>query len=142
MLFSVIICRIWSFATAINKLLFDKNCHICNSYQKGAIFYQSHKVFYTTAHGGRHLPFFMDTRSGTCVIFFLFILPGTVFPQECRYVCLDSMQFFFISPEILVCFVLAVFPCGQFFFFCFEQFHGWQFSIFRAFLQYLPCSLI
>src|SRR5699024_9397829 len=48
MLFSVIICRIWSFATAINKLLFDKNCHICNSYQKGAIFYQSHKVFYTT----------------------------------------------------------------------------------------------
>ncbi|HJC80585.1 MAG TPA: hypothetical protein H9930_05730, partial [Candidatus Mediterraneibacter excrementipullorum] len=43
-----IICRIWSFATAINKLLFDKNCHICNSYQKGAIFYQSHKVFYTT----------------------------------------------------------------------------------------------
>ena len=49
MLFSVIICRIWSFATAINKLLFDKNCHICNSYQKGAIFYQSHKVFYTTS---------------------------------------------------------------------------------------------
>ena len=48
MLFSVIICRIWSFATAINKLLFDKNCHICNSYQKGSIFYQSHKVFYTT----------------------------------------------------------------------------------------------
>src|SRR5699024_10919079 len=48
MLFSVIICRIWFFATAINKLLFDKNCHICNSYQKGAIFYQSHKVFYTT----------------------------------------------------------------------------------------------
>src|SRR5699024_5604685 len=48
MLFSVIICRIWSFATAINKLLFDKDCHICNSYQKGAIFYQSHKVFYTT----------------------------------------------------------------------------------------------
>jgi len=48
MLFSVIICRIWSFATAINKLLFDKNCHIYNSYQKGAIFYQSHKVFYTT----------------------------------------------------------------------------------------------
>ncbi|OUN90169.1 hypothetical protein B5G00_16820, partial [Blautia sp. An46] len=39
---------IWSFATAINKLLFDKNCHICNSYQKGARFYQSHKVFYTT----------------------------------------------------------------------------------------------
>ena len=29
-------------------LLFDKNYHICNSYQKGAIFYQSHKVFYTT----------------------------------------------------------------------------------------------
>ena len=52
MLFSVIICRIWSFATAINKLLFDKNCHICNSYQKGAIFYQSHKVFYTTEQGG------------------------------------------------------------------------------------------
>ena len=51
MLFSVIICRIWSFATAINKLLFDKNCHICNSYQKGAIFYQSHKVFYTTPSG-------------------------------------------------------------------------------------------
>src|SRR5699024_295161 len=50
MLFSVIICRIWSFATAINKLLFDKNCHIYNSYQKGAIFYQSHKVFYTTSY--------------------------------------------------------------------------------------------
>ena len=32
----------------LNKLLFDKNCHIYNSYQKGAIFYQSHKVFYTT----------------------------------------------------------------------------------------------
>src|SRR5699024_1383976 len=54
MLFSVIICWIWSFATAINKLLFDKNCHICNSYPKGAIFYQSHKVFYTT-----FLTFFM-----------------------------------------------------------------------------------
>ena len=31
---------------------FDKNCHIYNSYQKGAIFYQSHKVFYTTPGNG------------------------------------------------------------------------------------------
>src|SRR5699024_3742910 len=63
MLFSVIICRIWSFATAINKLLFDKNCHICNSYQKGAIFYQSHKVFYTTPKNIKHLKQQTLTRS-------------------------------------------------------------------------------
>src|SRR5699024_3655531 len=70
MLFSVIICRIWSFATAIDKLLFDKNCHICNSYQKGAIFYQSHKVFYTTARraapvlGSRFLRSYVPLRCG------------------------------------------------------------------------------
>ena len=74
MLFSVIICRIWSFATAINKLLFDKNYHICNSYQKGAIFYQSHKVFYTTYEGMTAMYYFQFIPIFICYYTFEWVL--------------------------------------------------------------------